>query len=418
VKKKLKILIVSENATDNFGGESVLPLHYFRELYHQGEDVWLITHVRVKERLEEIIPECIDNIIFIPETWLHKFLYEMGKKLPARIDTITTHALSHLITQFYQLKLSKNTIKHFEMNVVHVPAPVSPMMPSVLFNLGVPVVIGPMNGGMTFPVGFAYMQNVVERYAYSLIRILGHFINMIIPGKLFANTLLVANERTRRALPRFTFGKIDVLVENAVGVSLLNQSVTENDSESVSFIFVGRLVDWKCCDLLIKAFATLSKKYQVSLTIVGDGEELNSLKALADELETKPAITFKGWLSPSDTQEAILKSNVLVLPSVRECGGAVVLEAMSVSKPVIAVNWGGPADYITDETGILLDPVGPNELVDQLSVAMEKMIINPAQRKKYGQAGYKRVIEHFTWSKKIERIKEIYRVAIDDYSKI
>ena len=43
----------------------------------------------------------------------------------------------------------------------------------------------------------------------------------------------------------------------------------------------------------------------------------------------------------------------MALPSMHECGGAVVLEAMASGVPVIAVNWGGPADYVTQETGIL-----------------------------------------------------------------
>jgi glycosyltransferase involved in cell wall biosynthesis len=49
-------------------------------------------------------------------------------------------------------------------------------------------------------------------------------------------------------------------------------------------------------------------------------------------------------------------SDVFVMPSLRECGGTAILEAMALGKPVVTTDWGGPADYVTPECGLLVSP--------------------------------------------------------------
>ena len=322
--------------------------------------------------------------------------------------------MSHLITQYYQFKLARKAVKQHAINVVHEPAPVSPKTPSSLFGLGAPVIIGPMNGGMHFPSGFSYMEGKSEKILYGPIRFLANFINVIMPGKLFAKVLLVANKRTQEALPKLTSGKRIMLVENAVDTEMWEQCERVSNKTTIDFIFMGRLTDLKCCDLLIQAFEQIYQKHPVTLTIVGDGDDMDHLQHLASNLIDERVVTFTGWLPPTETHKTLAASDVLVLPSVRECGGAVVLEAMALSKPVIAVNWGGPADYITAQTGILIEPEGPELLVRELIIAMEKMIANPILRGQLGDAGYRRLIKQFTWQEKVEQVLEVYKQVVKE----
>ena len=105
--KNLKVLIVSEHASNTFGGEAVLPLNYFMMLSQRDIDTYLITHERVRKNLESIDTINQDRIIYIPDTAIHKFLYKIGSFLPDRISLITTGALMHLLTQIYQWFLAK-----------------------------------------------------------------------------------------------------------------------------------------------------------------------------------------------------------------------------------------------------------------------------------------------------------------------
>jgi len=104
-------------------------------------------------------------------------------------------------------------------------------------------------------------------------------------------------------------------------------------------------------------------------------------------------------------------ADIFVLPSVRECGGAVVLEAMARGLPVIATNWGGPADYVTAETGILIDPLSRAHMVAEFAKAIDQLAFSAELREKYGRAAIQRVREQFRWEDKANTMIELYSVA-------
>lgn len=406
--KNLKVLIVSEHASNTFGGEAVLPLNYFMMLSQRNIDTYLITHERVRKNLESINTINQDKIIYIPDTAIHKFLYKIGSFLPDRISLITTGALMHLLTQIYQWFLAKKAIKEKNINIIHEPSPVSPKQPSLMFGLGVPVVIGPMNGGMSFPVAFECMASKLEQYMYGFVRLFSSVSNVMIPGKLFAAVLLVANNRTAVALPFFRLGKVKALVENGV-MSTVGQK-KKNTTNVVNILFVGRLVDWKTVDIVIDAIAQC-KNTNIKLNIVGDGPERIALeKRAADKCDGK--VIFYGQVPYSEVNRHYDEADIFVLPSVRECGGAVVLEAMSRGLPVIVTNWGGPADYVTLDTGILIDPLSREYMIEKFSQHIDILADNAALREKLGTAAILHVKINFLWEEKINKMVDIYQSLV------
>ena len=125
-------------------------------------------------------------------------------------------------------------------------------------------------------------------------------------------------------------------------------------------------------DLLIKAYSKLNNK-KIKINIIGDGEEKENLINIAKRLKIESKINFTGFMEQNKIVEIIKKSRALVLPSIYECGGAVVLEAMALKKPVIAVNWGGPAEYLDKECGILINPESDEKIIDGFADAMNKL---------------------------------------------
>ena len=405
----LKILIVCEHASNAYGGEAILPLNYFSYLTKRQHDVYLITHDRVKASMLKMLEINQNHVFYVPDTWAHQFLNKCARKLPARFGAVTVGFITHLLTQIYQWKLVKKIVKDKQIDLIHEPAPVSAVQPSAMFGFGVPVLIGPMNGGMSFPPAFQYMAGWSERILYQFIRMFTSAYNLIIPGKFFADVLLVANQRTLRALPKLRLGKVIELVENGV-FSVLDTPKPVSQSSQINVLYVGSLIDLKMIDIAIDA--VMKCNGDIKLTILGDGLLRGHLMEYA-QTNAAGKVQFLGAVPHAEINQHYDSADVFVLPSVRECGGAVVLEAMARGLPVIAVNWGGPADYITEETGFLIDPKSRTYMVEEFARIIEQLAEQPLLRYKIGEAAIQRVKQHFLWDKKIHDIVDIYQKVID-----
>lgn len=420
VTEGLRVLIAAEHASARFGGEAALPLHYFRVLRKRGIPVWLVTHARTRDELAQIYPGD-ERIFYIEDTAWHRAMWKIGRWLPDQISYFTTGFLSRLSTQLAQRRLIRRLVREEGITVVHQPMPVSPREPSMLYGFGVPVVIGPMNGGMDYPPAFRRHRGGIERLLLGFGRASATLLNALMPGKRRAAILLVANQRTRDALPGGLCKNVIELVENGVDLSLW-QSPPETGAAvggtAITFVFMGRLVDWKAVDLLLQAFAQARTRAPMRLWILGDGAQRIRLEALAAQLgivgvaaDAVGTVHFAGWLPQSACAQRLRDADCLVLPSLLECGGAVVLEAMSMGKPVIATGWGGPLDYLDPSCGVLILPDSRVHIVERFAEAMVAMAQSAPDRRCLGESGLAKVRREFDWEVKIDRMVGVYRDA-------
>jgi glycosyltransferase involved in cell wall biosynthesis len=172
--------------------------------------------------------------------------------------------------------------------------------------------------------------------------------------------------------------KLFFLPENGVSRSLCADAPRSKEHYGkLELIFVGGLVPYKACDLAFRAAASLLRNDLARFTVVGDGPERNRLEQLTRDLGIEKAVSFCGFLSHAETMQRLRLADVLVFPSVREFGGAVVFEALASGVVPVVADFGGPGDIVHPEVGCKVSLTDESDVVSQ----MEKILADLAQNR-------------------------------------
>jgi glycosyltransferase involved in cell wall biosynthesis len=169
---------------------------------------------------------------------------------------------------------------------------------------------------------------------------------------------------------------------------------------------VGRLQPWKGQDRLIRAVSVLRKRgLRVHGLVVGGDAHGRSpeyeprLRRLVAELGLADDVTFTGHVS--DATDYIRTMDVLVNASDHEPFGIVLLEAMALGTPVVAVADGGPSEVIDHgESGILLASNGADEIAD----AVEALLARPSLRTRLAHRALERFTSEFSATSMTDRL--------------
>jgi glycosyltransferase involved in cell wall biosynthesis len=170
-------------------------------------------------------------------------------------------------------------------------------------------------------------------------------------------------------------------------------------------LYVGRLVYYKGCDVLIRAM----KDVNATLNLVGEGPLRGDLEKLAEDLGISDRVHFLGRVSDQALATAYKKSSLFVLPSTlpTECFGLVQVEAMLSGKPVINTNLptGVPWVSLHNETGMTVPPNDAKALAD----AINKLVNDEPLRQKLGQQARERAKNMFTLSRHVSAVSDLYQ---------
>jgi len=407
----LRVLIVSENISMTMGGESSLPFYYAKLFSPRGVEVWLACHERVREEVQEQFPELSGRMLFVRDSAVQKLLFRAGAWLPYRIRDLMIGQFIHYSTHRRLRLLARQLAGGGHVDVVLEPSPITPKGLSFMYRLGVPVVIGPLCGGMEFPPAFRSLDSWLTRTVITLSRALSSLANRIVPGKLEADVLLVANAQTERALPRGVRGRLMQLFESGVDRDLWKPpDPARDDDREVRFVFSGRFVDWKGIQFLLPAFERAAAvEPSCRLELIGGGGEFETrVRELANRPSIRDRVRLHGWVARERAAEILRDADVFVMPSLRECGGTAILEAMAMGKPVIATAWGGPADYVNERCGILVPADSQEGFVQGLADAIVRLSRSAGLRRSLGAGGMQRVLEDdLAWDAKAQRVLEV-----------
>jgi glycosyltransferase involved in cell wall biosynthesis len=167
---------------------------------------------------------------------------------------------------------------------------------------------------------------------------------------------------------------------------------------------VARLEPEKGHPTLLEAWpAVLRAVPDAYLLVVGEGSRRDALERLARELRIAHRVVFTGRRDDVPAVTAAL--DVAVLPSYREAQGLTILEAMALSRPVVASNVGGIPEVVEDgRTGLLVPPHDP----DALAAAISRLLTDHSYADTLGRAGHDNVHDRFCVQLMVKAIETIY----------
>jgi glycosyltransferase involved in cell wall biosynthesis len=178
-------------------------------------------------------------------------------------------------------------------------------------------------------------------------------------------------------------------------------------------LYVGRFTEVKRIPLLIEAHARAQPGYarRAPLVLVGGfpGEWEGEHPLHAVERTGARDVFLAGWHGHDELPAFLAASDVVVLPSVREQFGQVLVEGMACGLPAIAVDAYGPADIVTHgETGWLVQ--GDDEV--DLANALVYAVNCPSERARRGERAIADARERYAWPALAERVAAVYEDAV------
>jgi glycosyltransferase involved in cell wall biosynthesis len=376
--------------------------------------VTLVTHVRNREALEKTGAPLPDSeIIYIDTEWFAGPLYRFASKLFPHSEhpVFLISSLDYYLYDWMALRILRQREK--EGDIVHQATPVSPLAATRLYKLGIPLILGPWNGALPSPKEYPEIMKAEAGWVYP-IRKLGGLIDGIIGSTRNARLILVATAATRHAIAPKYSPKCVAMLENGVNLDLFQAQpwpAAPSAENPLQILFVGRLLPFKGVSMLVDAVARLNSPYR--LTIVGAGSEETALREQTATLGLQEHIVFTGALPLPEVAHYMAKAHVFCLPSVRESGGAVLLEAMAAGRPVIALAYGGPAEIVDEAVGRLLPSTGRRPVVAALAETLADVVEHPEDWRQRGLAGRERVEQRYSWAAKIDAAIELYRQCLE-----
>ncbi|MET1413011.1 glycosyltransferase [Roseibium sp. HPY-6] len=169
----------------------------------------------------------------------------------------------------------------------------------------------------------------------------------------------------------------------------VNRADYNTPDDATVLISLGRFVERKRFDLLIKALAKLPEN--VHAWLIGDGELMDDMKLLAGELGVQDRTHFLGW--QRDPSTFLKAADILVCPADDEPLGNVVLEGWNAGLPVVATDSPGPGWLIEHEKTGLLSPCGD---VDGLVRSIDAVGVSITAPPDLAQEGHKFLLAQFS----------------------
>ncbi|BDS06751.1 hypothetical protein NT6N_17910 [Oceaniferula spumae] len=407
---RLKVLISAYGCSPSRGSEANVAWNLVRQL-SEKHDLCVMTRAINKPVIEESSEQWVGRIqwvYFDPPSALT--FWRRGKR---------GVSLYYAWWQILARSKAKQLISEQHFDVAHHITIGTYLFPSLISDLGVPLLFGPVGGGDQTPPGLANsfrwmgafeewmratVRNLLEKFEY-----LHHY--------YISNAwTLAATPATENALRRMGVRRTSMMPQSATGDDNLEAYIKAHPpvpapmSGPLELVTACRLVHWKAVDIALEAVAAVKNDgLDVRLTILEHGPELSHLQHTAKKLGINECVNFVGRLeSLEEVFGKISSADALLHPALHEAFGQACLEALALGKPVICLDWGGPGLIVNDRCGYKIKPASREDSIAGFADAIRKLAAEKSSGRNFTRECIKRA-KDFQWDTKAEEIDGFYR---------
>ncbi|WP_340101757.1 glycosyltransferase [Salinibaculum salinum] len=189
-----------------------------------------------------------------------------------------------------------------------------------------------------------------------------------------------------------------------------NTQPLDVDTTGPVILFVGRLNYYKGVEYLVDAM----EQIDATLLVAGDGNKRAELEQRARKQGVADRIHFLGYVPDAQLARTYRTADLFVLPSIEpsEAFGIVQLEAMARGLPVVNTSLPTGVPWVSQDgkTGLTVPPRDSDALAEAVNTLLE----DDAQRRRYGEQARKRVEQRFTRDRMLTKIQKIYNQVTDE----
>jgi glycosyltransferase involved in cell wall biosynthesis len=428
--RKLRILTCAyacllEDGVPVIGGEAVLGWNIVQQIgrFHQ---VWVLTSASNRPGIEaELERQAAPNLTFVYielPRWLRPFLTFLGG---IQFYAYLWQIQAYLVARKLHAQVNFDAFHHLTYANDWMASYIGGLLP-------VPYLRGPGGGAHRTPKAFLSEYSFTARL-WEEFRSFGQWVfrhdPIYLRGQRRARVILLCNREAADAVPPRLKNKVQLFPVNGISAEDLRifsgangngnsvpppgQGRQEVSGAAFHVLSAGKLLSLKGYTLAIRAFAVFAKHHaEVKFTIVGDGPERASLEGLVRDLGLESQVHLEKWMPRQELLWLMPRCDTFLFPSLRDGGGAVVVEAMAAGNPVICMDLAGPGLHVTEECGIKIPARSPDETIELMAQALERLYQDRELRLMMGQAARMRAEKVYSWDHLGDRLLKIYEEVL------
>jgi glycosyltransferase involved in cell wall biosynthesis len=227
-----------------------------------------------------------------------------------------------------------------------------------------------------------------------------------------ASLVLFANNDTAARFAGIPLRRSVAMLETAIEKEAIQAPRHQRRSGPLRLLWIGNVIPRKALCLALDALASGVRRYgerfDIFLEVVGGGGELAAMRSHARDLAVDDRVVFNGMVPFAEVGNFFRRADALLFTSVQDTSGNVVLEAMALGLPVIALDHQGPQAILCRGGGILVPVSSYAQTADDLAEAIFNLASGAVDYAQLSVAAVAVVQGHFTWQAKEKVVLQLF----------